>query len=59
MSEKKKLIAAEIAFDHLRFARCQLKKAGCVKTLARVQLAISSVKGAIRNRKRFAWKETE
>lgn len=41
--------AARLALIHLTRARDELKYAGAPKTLARVQLAISSAKGAVRN----------
>lgn len=42
-------LSAKIALAHLQKAREELKNACAPKTLARVQLAISSAKGAIRN----------
>lgn len=42
---------------YLNAARGCFDAAGAAKTLDRTRLAISSVKGAIRNRSRFAFKE--
>jgi len=39
----------DAALAHLMIARDLLKQAGAVKTLARVRLAISSCKGAVRH----------
>lgn len=41
--------AVEDALLHLTIAVGKLKEAGCPKTLARVRLALSSCKGALRN----------
>ena len=39
----------ELALVHLRFALRELKIVNCPRTIARVRLAISSAKGAVRN----------
>jgi len=57
LTDREKPAVLEGAYLLLRQARDQVARVGCPRTLARVRLAITSIKGAIRNAESLPYRE--